>query len=431
MMALCNDTLTIFVHTAFIGQGNKMSDVKITRIEISNYRSCVSTKFEPNTGLSTLIGPNGSGKTTILSAFQLLTKIANNKHSYYRSRRQNDPFSTDCIIKIRFKWQEKTIIYEAKISLINNERNEDEVLSALETWYTFSISGSRKKIEMPIQAVADDYGFRPSFHRDLTEYLSKQTGNPGTAAILLSAIVEIANLVTNISYYGASVFTNPSNSPISFEVESESGARRGISISGHKKFLYDLYLSYKSQSEDYLRFVEIVGESGVHLIDELKFQEIETSSSIYKVSVGGRITTKEKKNNLIIPNFIISKNSLSPSQLSEGTFKSLALIFYIITDHGALMLIEEPEVCVHHGLLHSIVDLLQLYSQEKQIIISTHSDQLLDKLDIDSVFKVTRDDEGTTVSSIKQDMNTEELIALKDYLANEGGLGEYWKHGAL
>lgn len=235
----------------------------------------------------------------------------------------------------------------------------------------------------------------------------------------------------SISYYSASIFTNPSNCPISFEVESESGARRGVSITGHKKFLYDLYDAHKKESEDYSQFVDLVGTNGINLIDGLSFQEIQTSSSTYKVTAGGHITTKEKKNNLIIPNFKISGNSLSPSQLSEGTFRTLGMLFYLIKDHSPLMLIEEPEVCIHHGLLSSIIQLIKIYSEERQIIISTHSDQLLDQLDIESVFKVDRTEEGTKVENIKKKLSSEELKALKDYLRNEGGLGEYWEHGAL
>lgn len=406
-----------------------MNDVKLTKMDITNYRSCIATKFEPNKGLSVLIGPNGSGKTTILSTFQLLSKIANSSYSY--RHKLDDPFSTACVLKASFSWQEHTITYEAKINLINNERNEDEILSASESWYSYSITGSRKKIEFPMHAMGEGFGFRPTFQDSIVAYIRRHTKNKETARTFTNAIAAVIRFVNNISYYGASIFTNPSTSPISFEVESESGARRGISITGHKKFLHDLYLSYKANGDDYKNFIDVIGENGVHLIDNLKFQEIETSSSEYTVSVGGKITTKQKKNNLVIPNFVIKNNSLSPSQLSEGTYKALALIFYIITTRGPLMLIEEPEVCVHHGLLHSIVELLKMYSHEKQIIISTHSDQLLDKVDINTVFKVARGDEGTKVTSIRQDLNSEELNALKDYLANEGGLGEYWKHGEL
>lgn len=406
-----------------------MSDVTLTKMEITNYRSCVDTTFEPNPNLSVLIGPNGSGKTTVLSAFQLLSKLLGVNIGY--RRRVMDSFSTDCILKVGFSWRGYSITYEAKISLVNNERNEDEILDAVETWYSYSIIGSRKKIHLPISAMGDSRRFRLQHHEPIVDYFSQHTKDVEAARTLTRGINAIVGFVSEITYYSASIFTNPSTSPISFEVESESGSRRGISISGHKKFLYDLYLSYKKNGEDYQNFIDVIGRQGVHLIDDLTFQEVEISSSVYKVSVGGKITTKQKNNNLVIPNFVIQKSSLSPSQLSEGTFKALALIFYIVTTHGPLMLIEEPEVCVHHGLLQSLVELLKRYSGEKQIIVSTHSDQLLDKVDINSVFKVMRGEEGTKVTNVKQGLNFDELNALKDYLANEGGLGEYWKHGDL
>ncbi len=53
------------------------------------------------------------------------------------------------------------------------------------------------------------------------------------------------------------------------------------------------------------------------------------------------------------------------------------------------MILEEPEVCIHHGLLDSILDLILESSEKKQIIISTHSDFVLDKLDPENVFMVT------------------------------------------
>jgi len=57
---------------------------------------------------------------------------------------------------------------------------------------------------------------------------------------------------------------------------------------------------------------------------------------------------------------------------------------------------------------------------------------VLDKLKIDNVFKVKRtNDEGSKVSSIKGNMKAKELKALKDYLLEEGSLGEFWKHGDL
>jgi len=406
-------------------------NVRIKKLEIKNYRSCINTTFEPKGGLSSLIGPNGSGKTTILNAIQLLNSLTAMRNNPFRKKSDPESFSSDCVLKVTFEWNGETVNYEAKINLVNNERNEDEILNSEERWGFYPITKTRRKVIIPLYLAIDNYHYTRHNLPSITSFLGGFYNSESMGKTVTQAMYDIANFAKSISYYSASIFTNPSSCPISFEVESESGARRGISITGHKKFLYDLYDAYKKDSPEYDQFIELVGPEGINLISELAFQEIQTSSSTYKVAAGGRITTKEKKNNLIIPNFRIAGNSLSPSQLSEGTFRTLGMLFYLIKDHSPLMLIEEPEVCIHHGLLSSIIQLIKIYSLEKQIIISTHSDQLLDELEIESVFKVDRTDEGTKVENIKKKLSGSELKALKEYLRNEGGLGEYWKHGAL
>ena len=168
------------------------------------------------------------------------------------------------------------------------------------------------------------------------------------------------------------------------------------------------------------------------MIDKIDFKEIETSSSSVSVLTGGTVRKREKINLMVVPGFTISESTLSPSQLSEGTFKTLALIFNLVTDKSSMLMIEEPEVCVHHGLLNSIIELINIYSKEKQIFISTHSDTVLDNVDIENVFSVKRDSsKGTIVKNISKILKNEEMKALKEYLQTEGSLGEYWKHGDL
>ena len=93
--------------------------------------------------------------------------------------------------------------------------------------------------------------------------------------------------------------------------------------------------------------MDIVGPKGLRLIDNIRFREITTSSVEYSVRVGGALVARRRKKVLIIPRFRQGKQELSPNQLSEGTFKTLALLFYIITERNTALLIEEPEVRVH------------------------------------------------------------------------------------
>src|SRR6185295_120196 len=90
----------------------------------------------------------------------------------------------------------------------------------------------------------------------------------------------------------------------------------------------------------YVQFLEIVGPRGLRLIDGLRFKAVPTSSTDYSVRVGGRVETRKRHKLLVIPQFKIGNQKLSPNQLSEGTFKTLALLFHIITEDASLLLIE-------------------------------------------------------------------------------------------
>ena len=71
-------------------------------------------------------------------------------------------------------------------------------------------------------------------------------------------------------------------------------------------------------------------------------------------------------------------------------------------------------------------------SKDKQIILSTHSDFVLDTLDPDQVYIVRNDvQKGTIIKHVPDSMSKRDYQALKEYLKEAGNLGEYWRHGDL
>lgn len=411
----------------------------IKKIDIQNYRSCLETSFELHPNLSVLIGPNSSGKTNVLYAFLLLRRLTE-EHQYYH--RAGEEPTRQCKLKVLFDIGDKKAQLTAVVNIFTDENNSDVVLSSHQQWYAKELTGNRKRVNLPLSYARElarveerELFFRMSWHGVYSSSLKKLFKVPVSIRMPLA---QIAEDLSEMRYYSASQFTNPANCPVSFEIEKEEGeerrsSSRGIGLRGHARFLFDLYNSFKSlDNTSYTQFFEIIGPKGIGLVDNLDFKEISTSSLHYSVRSGGGVIQQKREKILVIPQFRIGKNELSPNQLSEGTFKTITLLFYLVTETSKMLLVEEPEVCVHHGLLSSIIELIKTYSRDKQIVLSTHSDFVLDKVQPENVYMVTNVlQEGTKVSHITKSMSRRELAALREYLDTEGNLGEYWRHGGL
>ena len=408
--------------------------MKIAKISIKDYRSCSHTEFRLHKNLSVLIGPNGSGKTNVLTAIRLLTALADFR---YGGLGEDEPAASESEIKVWYDWNGRQVVHTAVLHLITNERNEDEIVGSDESWDLSSITGSKEACRMSLR---DCLGFtherekhaRTEVRESKTSY--GYTGQQELPEEAFQAVKDIVRFVRKIKYYSASQFTNPTNCPVYIETRNRFRYRHAFrhSVSYHEKFLHDLYSVWKSKSDTYHSYFAIVGPDGLNLVKKISWQETDIPSYSFKVRPGGEASKKEQKNFLVIPIFDIHDKSLSPSQLSEGTLKILALIFYLMTDESALFMIEEPETSIHHGLLDDTMELINSFKSEKQIIISTHSDYVLDKVHYESVFVVKRyHDKGTRVTHILEKLDDLAVKALKYHLKNTGNLGEYWKHGGI
>ncbi len=405
----------------------------IKRISIKNYRSCINCSWAPNRELSVLIGPNGSGKTNTLSAIKLLKALA----GMPPVRRGNqDPSAVRATIRTVFCVDEIEVTHTARVGVSTNEKNLDEITDSQEFWIIPSSRRESAKLSFPsylLRMMRHSEGARDTWGGDRSSSFYSWLKKNRVEEKTITSLLKIHDFMYGINYYGASQFTNPASAPVSFEVEGDDARRIGISISGHKKFLFDLYQDFLAGANSYNQYLSLAGPDGIGLIEGLSFNEINTSSSSYTVKTGGGIVTKEKINKIIVPQFQVSGGvTLSPNQLSEGTFKTLALLYYLVTDKSSLLMIEEPEVCIHHGLLSSVIETIKSYSVDRQTVISTHSDLVLDRIELGNVFSVKRDPErGTLVGSVGKSIKGAKMKALKDYLQNEGNLGEYWRHGEL
>jgi len=412
--------------------------IRIQKFSITNYRSCVNTSLEPHSDLSALIGKNASGKSSVLNGILLLKSLFDQSGRHGRS----DRISARSRINAELMCGHKVILLRADVLYSATETSRDEVFGGNVSWNFKNFSNVDEWVSLPLGLSFDMYRHIPAglrthssrhaFNRQVQLSFNFPKKLEKQMRYFARFSEPLHHFFSGISYYSASQFTDPTRCPVSIEIEDERIQRRALRPVEHTKFLHDLYKIWRSKGREYEEFLSIVGPNGLKLVERIDFRDLELPQSRYEVRVGGKVVREKSQRRLLIPYFQVDGNRLSPNQLSEGTFKTIALLFYLVIDKGSLLLIEEPEVCVHHGLLNSILSLVISYSKSKQIIVSTHSDFVLDMLEPENVFLVRKERRvGTKVKPVTKALSARDFNALKTYLAETGNLGEFWRHGGL
>lgn len=109
---------------------------------------------------------------------------------------------------------------------------------------------------------------------------------------------------------------------------------------------------------------------------------------------------------------------------SDGTLRVLEMLIAMMTSsRSSLLVIEEPEMCVHPGLLGRVLNEIDSRASDAQVLLSTHSPQVLDwrSSDPKALRFLSREDGVTKVSAI----DPESLARVKAYMFEDGSLADY------
>lgn len=122
-----------------------------------------------------------------------------------------------------------------------------------------------------------------------------------------------------------------------------------------------------------------------------------------------------------------NKEKSSPDfLLSDGTISVVFLILALYFDENELLIFEEPEKNIHPSLISRLMQHFSDVSTKKQIIITTHSPEVLKHSNIQDLFLVSRSKEG--FSEISKPANQE---MVKAFLANDLGIDELFVQNLL
>ncbi len=113
------------------------------------------------------------------------------------------------------------------------------------------------------------------------------------------------------------------------------------------------------------------------------------------------------------------------SQESDGTLRVAGIITALLQQPAVEVLgVEEPELTVHPGAIPLLFDHLQQAAGRGQVIVTTHSPELLDLVDSDAVRVVERDADGVTtvarLDATQRDVIRRRLMTLGEIMRGEG-----------
>jgi predicted ATPase len=118
--------------------------------------------------------------------------------------------------------------------------------------------------------------------------------------------------------------------------------------------------------------------------------------------------------------------TIPATRLSDGSLRYLALLAILChPDPPPLVCIEEPELGLHPDILPTLAELLKDASERCQLIVTTHSDVLVDSMSDqpDSVLITEKGENGTEIKRLDAEK-------LKPWL-EKYRLGELWTRGEI
>jgi hypothetical protein len=122
-----------------------------------------------------------------------------------------------------------------------------------------------------------------------------------------------------------------------------------------------------------------------------------------------------------------TKNHDLPSpSLSDGTMMIFALIVALYFENKPFIIIEEPVSHIHPFLVSRVISMMKESSKKKQVMITTHTTEVVKHASLEHLLLISRDPEGFSVLSRPADKEE-----VRTFLENEIGIEELYVQNLL
>jgi predicted ATP-dependent endonuclease of OLD family len=373
----------------------------ISRVHLKGYKSIRDVSIDLLPGLNIIIGANGSGKTNFLEFVEAL------QDSVYYAQFASEPFSAEVYVndkKIKeivgiFQLHEGEHTFEFKSKNFSNSKLTKES----QIFYDINRKISKSSPGNYVNGIIDYY----------TNVRGKFDTPDDIAFIRFGSKYNLDN---------------------GFEFKIFRDANKKILSSGITNIPYEFFQMLLSES------IKVIGEDSfdknsfaidnVSLIENLRnytpIQDLTLDyDSIFIQPIGA--SNWNVKN--VQLKFLVNDKWLYWHQLSDGTKRIFYIISTLLEGDSQYFFIEEPELGIHPDQLFKLMNFLEECSQEKQIIISTHSPEVLRIVSIEELDRIVVARYDTENGTMMRKLTREQAYQMGEtFKDGDLFLSERWVH---
>ena len=336
--------------------------VRFVAIEITNFLSYKHARLELG-DLIALVGPNASGKSNLVAAFKLLREIPihglpvalarRGGFDQLRHRSAGRPYDPGLRVEFQFGTDDRTSFYELKLGAVNprSYKVKSETAELYFAGDPYTLASDGKTVTFTEPAFDGNPNNRVMGERDFPV-------PPGQSAISLGGFA--GYIVFQALQQMQTVEINPASVA---DLQMPSSVREFEPDGSNASSIFEML--------DSATKVELVDElnaivPGIVRIEVQRLADRQTLRFVQDTGHGNR--------------------EFNAKQMSDGTLRAFSVLLAMKQPKKpSLFVIEEPEVAIHLGALRTLMEILTEESIGSQIVLTTHSADIVDSVNLESL----------------------------------------------
>ncbi len=348
--------------------------MKLTKLYIHNYKSFYDTTIELDK-MNIVVGENNSGKSNLIDVLEFI-QLAKNKN-FYTAISAKGGFDK----VLNYNYNEKNILFELEYEdsdfLIKARFTVNQDVSIV----SVIIYGKLENKTLPLHVNA-------SRHNRKLNIMKDRVYNDNENILKLKLLEKLFFLQLKFPDMISSIATTYAFNTDIIRTKSHKESEKELKKDGSNlgKNLFHIKSNYPNT-------FELISNSMIGVVNEIDAVDVQETFGNYLIG------------------FHEKNKQIGIDMVSDGTINLLATITALNQedDKSILLAFDEPERYLHLKAVNYLLE--NFRASKKQILITTHSTEILKYADLDEVVFIYRDSDGDT-----QSIRANKIDGLKDML---------------